>query len=268
MTMHNTPHWKAHADYSKSRFIIRRMDTAGKTRNSEVPVASLPLIGFIYVTHGEVLVECDGNSYLCQPGHVLIIPANCPFAIMYYHDATGYTGAFAPSVLTDSRPLRYMSAPIHQAFWFDEGVFMGELFNMLLESFKKGDDVFIEKALDLLLSRIKSGQATVAPKAVNIFLESVFDTERPIGNIASYAQEAGISENYLSRQIKQYTSRSVGGWIDIARLARAKKLLSRTSLPVIDVAAAVGLEDQSYFARFFKRETGMTPSAFRKVMQG
>ena len=54
--MHNTPHWKAHADYSKSRFIIRQMDTAGKTRNSEVPVASLPLIGFIYVTHGEVLV--------------------------------------------------------------------------------------------------------------------------------------------------------------------------------------------------------------------
>lgn len=92
---------------------------------------------------------------------------------------------------------------------------------MLLESFKKGDDIFIEKALDLLLSRIKSGQATVAPKAVNIFLESVFDMERPIGNIASYAQEAGISENYLSRQIKHYTGRSVGGWIDIARLTRA-----------------------------------------------
>jgi len=30
----------------------------------------------------------------------------------------------------------------------------------------------------------------------------------------------------------------------------------------------VGLEDQSYFARFFKRETGMTPSGFRKAMQG
>ena len=88
------------------------------------------------------------------------------------------------------------------------------------------------------------------------------------GTLADYARGAGISENYLSRLVKQSTGRSVGAWIDILRIQRAKRLLSSTSLPIIDIAVSVGVEDQSYFSRLFKKETGMTPSAFRKKMQG
>ena len=262
------PHWKPDLDYTSHRFYIRRMNTTNTSKTNEIPVAKLPLIGFIYVTKGEVLVESDGSTFLCQPGHILIIPPQCPFAIRYYNDAAGYTGAFDASALSDSKPLRFLTSPIHQAFWFDEAVFMGELFKMILASFEKGDDVFVQKALDLFLSRIKSGQPPVIPQAVNLFLESVFDPKRAIGSITGYAQAAGISENYLSRLVKQSTARSVGAWIDIARLVKAKRLLAETSMPIIDVASAVGLDDQSYFARFFKRETGQTPSEFRKAMQG
>ncbi len=266
--MPNPPHWKPDLDYSSCRFFIRRMDTSSHIKTDEVPMARLPLTGFIFVTDGQVLVEADGNSYLCQPGHVLIIPAQCPFAIRYYHDAAGYSGAFDTSTLSDSQPLRFLTSPVHQAFWFDEAVFMGELFKMILASFEKGDNLFVEKALDLFLSRIKSGQSQVIPQSVNVFLESLFDPQRAIGNITGYAQAAGISENYLSRQVKQSTGRSVGAWIDIARVVRAKRLLAGTSMPIIDIASAVGLDDQSYFARFFKRETGQTPTGFRKAMQG
>lgn len=262
------PHWKPDIDYSFCRFFIRRMDTSSHNKTDEVPMARLPLTGFIFVTKGEVLVEADGSSYLCQPGHTLIIPAQCPFAIRYFNDAAGYTGAFDTSAFSDPKPLRFITKPVHQAFWFDEAVFMGELFKMILTSFEKGDDLFVEKALDLFLSRIKSGKQPVMPQAVNLFLESLFDPQRAIGNITGYAQAAGISENYLSRQVKQSTGRSVGAWIDLSRLVRAKKLLAGTSMPIIDVASAVGLDDQSYFARFFKRETGQTPSGFRKSMQG
>ena len=266
--MQTKPHWKPDIDYLSCRFFIRRMDASHQVKTAEIPVARLPLIGFIYVTSGEVLVEADGNPYLCQPGHVLIIPAQCPFSICYYHDAAGYTGGFNASALTDARALRFITAPLHQAFWFDEGVFMCELFNMLLISFEKNDQIFIEKGLDLFLSRIKSGQPPVIPDTVNRFLESVFNPDNDIRTLSSYAIQAGISENYLSRQIKQHTGRSVGAWIDIVRTIRAKKLLTDSSVPIIDVATAVGLDDQSYFARFFKRQTGMTPSEFRKAMQG
>ena len=262
------PHWSLDADYSSCPFFIRRMDTVGYFKPSEAPVARLPLVGFIYVTSGEVLVDIDSTSYLCQPGQILLIPQQHPFAVRYYRDAIGYTGGFAAAGLADSKPLRYLSTPLHQGFWFDEGTFMAELLNMLANSFEKGDSVFVEKGLDLLLSRLKPNLPATIPAAVSSFLESVFNPDRLPGTIASYAKEAAISENYLSRLVKQSTGRSVGAWIDIVRIQRAKRLLSSTDLSIIDIAASVGVEDQSYFSRLFKKETGITPSAFRKKMQG
>jgi len=265
--MQAKPHWISDTDCSSGSFFIHRMESVTPARTNDIPQATIPLIGFIYVTRGEVLVEADGNPFLCQPGHALIIPENCPFSVRYYREATGYTGAFSTSLLTDTKPLRFLTKPVHQAFWFDEGVFMGELFNMMMTSFDKGDDVFIEKALDLFLSRIKSGNSVALPDSVSLFLESVFDNNRPTGTLETYAQAAGISKNHLSRQVKQFTGRSVGDWIDSVRIVKAKRLLAGTSAPIIDVAAAVGIDDQSYFARFFKSKTGQTPTEFRKAMQ-
>lgn len=266
--MSQQPHWDPEADFSSVPFFIRRMDTSGYVKASEVPEARLPLISFIFVASGEVLVEVDRTPFLCQPGQILLIPQQSSFAIRYYRNAVGYSGGFAPSILPDVKALRFLTEPLHQGFWFDEGAFVSELFNMLASSFEKGDRVFVEKGLDLLLTRIKPGQDSSFPAAVSQFLEAVFNPGRLPGTIASYSAEIGISENYLSRLIKKSTGRSVGAWIDIVRIQRAKRLLSETRLPVIDVAAAVGIEDQSYFSRLFKKETGMTPSAFRKKMQG
>lgn len=266
--MHPLAPWNPEADFSRTPFFIRRMDTAGFLKPSETPQARLPLIGFMYIVSGEVLLEADDTPFLCQAGQILLIPQNCPFSIRYYRDAVGYTGGFAPSLLSDTKPLRYLSAPLHQGFWFDEAAFMGMLFNMLTVSFEKGDRVFVEKGLDLLLSRIKPEHTAAVPPVVSRFLESVFQADKRPGSIASYATECCISENYLSRLVKQSTGRSVGAWIDIVRIQRAKRLLAETHQSIIDIAAAVGIEDQSYFSRLFKKETGLTPSAFRKKMQG
>ena len=255
-------------DFSNTSFFIKKMDTSGYVEPAEATMTRLPLIGFVYVTAGEVLMDVDGKPFLCQPGQILLIPQQCPYIVRYYSDVIGFMGGFAPSVLADTRPLRFLTAPLHQGFWFDEGAFVGMLFNMMAVSSKKGDRAFIEKGLDLLLSRIRPEHSAVLHPAVNRFLESVFDPGRLPGSIASYAEESCISENYLSRLVKGATGRSVGSWIDIVRIQRAKHLLASTSLPVIDIAASVGLEDQSYFSRIFRKGTGMTPSAFRKKMQG
>lgn len=242
------------------------MDTTAYVKPAEVPEDRLPLIGFMYVVSGEVLVEIDRVPYLCQPGQILLIPQQCPFSIRYYRNAVGYTGGFVPSILSDTKPLRYLSSPVHQGFRFDEGAFMGELFNMLANAFEKGDRVFIEEGLDLLLSRIKPVRKSVFPGAVSQFLELAFNPAQMPASISYYASQIGISGNYLSRLVKKSTGRSVGDWIDIVRIQRAKRLLSETRLSIIDIAAEIGLEDQSYFSRLFKKETGMTPSAFRKQM--
>lgn len=238
------------------------MDTTGFIKPDRVPMAILPMVGFIYLLEGEVLAEVDTRTYLCSAGHLLLIPEKHPFAIRHYCDAVGYTGGFSPTHL----PL--LNEAYQQAFWFDEASFAGELFNMLQLSFEQGDTLFIEKGIELLLSRIKPVEKSTLPPRVQAFLERVF-SEGPIsGSLDSYASFIGVSTNYLSRLAKQSTGRSPGAWIDIARIGKAKELLSGTSDSIIDIATAIGLEDQSYFSRFFRKQTGMMPSEYRKKMQG
>ncbi|MCR5841402.1 MAG: AraC family transcriptional regulator [Bacteroidales bacterium] len=264
------PHWHPDADFANVSFFIRRMNTSGFIKPDKVPRAVLPGLCFIYLTGGEILVEVDSRPYLCSAGHLLLIPDKLPFAVLHYSDAVGFTGLVSPHFLARSGGgvLSLLMAPHQQAFWFDEAGFVGELFNMLQLSFERGDTSFIEKGVDILLSRIKPLGKSVLPAQVQAFFELVFSPGAIDGSLKFYAGSLGISTNYLSRLVRQTTGRSPGDWIDIARIGRAKELLSGSQDPVIDIAASIGLEDQSYFSRFFRRHTGMTPSEYRKRMQG
>ena len=179
----------------KGPFFIRRMDSGGAVKAGDGPRESLPMVGFIYLTSGEILVEVDGRTFLCGPGHLMLIPENRPFAILHYSDAEGYKGGF--------RYLQFLGEPLQQAFWFDEGVFMGELFNMLLSSFQRGDDVFVEKGLDLFLSRIKSGKSPAA-EATYELLEDVREEKPKVYDFMDATSNVTKSMKDLQQQMKIY----------------------------------------------------------------
>ena len=44
----------------------------------------------------------------------------------------------------------------------------------------------------------------------------------------------------------------------------AKRLLAHTDLPITDLAETLGFEETTNFTKFFKRETGCTPTEFRR----
>ena len=81
-TQQTRPHWSKEADYSRVPFFIRRMNTRGRITVAEVPSASLPLVGFLYLTEGEVLAEVDGIQFLCESGHLLLIPEGHPLGVL------------------------------------------------------------------------------------------------------------------------------------------------------------------------------------------
>ncbi|NIZ14546.1 helix-turn-helix domain-containing protein, partial [Phaeobacter sp. HF9A] len=51
------------------------------------------------------------------------------------------------------------------------------------------------------------------------------------------------------------------------QLHAARSLLIRTSLPMRDIADALGFGSAAYFTRFITQHTGETPSALRKMAQ-
>ena len=83
-----------------------------------------------------------------------------------------------------------------------------------------------------------------------------------------YANELGISSGYLNEICNDVSSHSAKDIIDSTVMARLKFELSYTSKSVQELADEYNFPSQSYFSRYFKRMTGLTPSEFRKKRCG
>ena len=82
-------------------------------------------------------------------------------------------------------------------------------------------------------------------------------------SLPSLAREVGLHPVYLSRAFRRLTGKSVTEHVAAARIGFAASQLEESSLSLADIALEAGYADQSHFTRTFRRETGMTPSAFR-----
>lgn len=78
------------------------------------------------------------------------------------------------------------------------------------------------------------------------------------------ARRVGFSTYYFSRLFKQKFDKSFIEYLTQMRLQNAKQLLSTPGVSVKNVCYSVGYSEPNYFARVFKRETGMSPSKFQK----
>lgn len=88
-------------------------------------------------------------------------------------------------------------------------------------------------------------------------------------SIEGMAESLGYSRAYLSRIFKQKTGMSPVSFLLKLRLDRAKLMLrERPELTVEQVAASVGLQDALYFSKQFRRQHGLSPTAYRKEMIG
>lgn len=86
-------------------------------------------------------------------------------------------------------------------------------------------------------------------------------------NLDYYAQALHISTKHLEKVVSQYFNQSPGMMIKNVILCEAKSLLFQTPLTVAEIAYQLRFEDPSYFNKFFKRYTGLTPIAYRKKHQ-
>jgi len=83
----------------------------------------------------------------------------------------------------------------------------------------------------------------------------------PTVPLLDVVKRSGYNRDHLNRLVKKETGLTLGQLRTQRRLSKAKALLSE-GLQVGHVAAVIGLPDQSYFARWFRRQTGRPPSGW------
>lgn len=98
------------------------------------------------------------------------------------------------------------------------------------------------------------------PAFVRRFDRLLSQSESPLPEIALLARQMGYQMDYLNRIFKQATGQTLREYRDATLLRKAVRLLREKPL-VKDVCEELGFLDQNYFARWFKKQTGLQPSA-------
>jgi AraC-like DNA-binding protein len=109
-----------------------------------------------------------------------------------------------------------------------------------------------------------AGAMATDPLIAAVFaeIEEHFRGALPLERVA---RSVGRSGAQLSELVRERTGRTVVQWIIERRLAEARRLLSETDAPLLDVADHVGYADVTHFARQFKRAYRLTPGAWRRA---
>lgn len=96
------------------------------------------------------------------------------------------------------------------------------------------------------------------------FIQAVQKNYMQERSIIYYADLLCISPKYLSQVIKSVTGRLAGEWISEYVILEAKALLKSNKYTVQQVCDMLNFANQSFFGKYFKRKTGMSPRAYMK----
>jgi len=99
------------------------------------------------------------------------------------------------------------------------------------------------------------------PAFVRRFERLLNQSESPLPEVAALANSMGYQADYLNRIFKQATGQTLREYRDALLLQKAVRLL-RKKKRVKDVCETLGFLDQNYFARWFKKQTGLQPSTY------
>lgn len=135
--------------------------------------------------------------------------------------------------------------------------------------------LFVEQATDLLVTQLVRGHSNfgaIEPPAphrglaqwqvrkVTGYMREHLD--EPIG-LDELAGLVNLSRFHFCTAFRQATGKTPHQFLIGLRIERAQQLLALPTLPITEIALAVGYETPSSFAASFRKMTGMTPGAFR-----
>lgn len=117
----------------------------------------------------------------------------------------------------------------------------------------------VETFSECMFNYIPSKNSELIKRAM-IYISQHFNEPITLEDVSSFVH---LHPSYFSSMFRQSTGSSFKEYLNMVRIEEGKRLLANTDFPIIDIAVAIGFEDQSYFSKVFKKHTGMTPKQFR-----
>ena len=93
-----------------------------------------------------------------------------------------------------------------------------------------------------------------------LLVEESFSKERSVNY---YAEKLNITPKHLSAVAKETSGHTAGEWIDSYVILEAKMLLQNSEMSIQEISSRLNFANQSFFGKYFKHHTGVSPKAFR-----
>lgn len=166
--------------------------------------------------------------------------------------------AYFVSVLHDTKKVIYNHG-ISEQYPFDilyEGINEAESIQFL--------QLELEKIFKTLIDWVREHHISRYHHKVSAMLDYIDDHIGEKLTLEMIASASGLSVTHASRLFKSEVGRSVIEYVNERKMARAEELMHDRTRKIKDVAAMVGISDQLYFNKVFKKYYQMSPREYRK----
>jgi AraC-like DNA-binding protein len=238
----------------------------------------------VLVTHGRCVHSIDFEPIPCAAGSLIAVR---PSQAQRFDPRRGWRGqvlVFRPEFLLPARAradreptVRPIELPAHLRLDADELATTTARLEQLRADSTLGAAAsllapMLRHQLHALLLRLAIAQGRQASAAspatpgrlrferLRALVETRFAGWHGVG---PYADALGCTEKTLTRACLEATGLAAKAFIAARINLEGKRLLAHTALPVGSIADRLGFEDTTHFVKFFRREVGETPGAFR-----
>jgi AraC-like DNA-binding protein len=241
----------------------------------------------LYLSCGSGYHIIDSNKYKIKPPCVFFLSPGQTHNLELSHDIDGYIFLFTAEfyLINQKNKNRLLEFP----FFFsvdqenpplylpneDDNNFLKNLFYRACNEIDRDEipsEEVIRSLLDLVLltcnqlypdeyKKVQKGKGHILVKN---FLRLIEENYQNNLRVNDYAEKLAITSNHLTQLVKQITGKTSVELIREKILVEVKRLLLHTNYTVSEIAVLLNFPDQSYFTKFFKKQTGITPLQYRK----
>ena len=208
----------------------------------------------------------DNNvHYRVEPGQVMFSPPCQNRELLFTSDDTQH--GYPRLLITFTMP--------HDAYYLPDCLLLDispkaeEILSALLDAYREERNADLAIQLFFLLRELSRHRAEVQPVRYSpVVLAALRYINNHTGrntSLAKMAAEAKTSVSNLRLLFKKELGRAPGQFVAMHRLKVAQYNLAMTSMRVDEVAQICGFQSVYAFSHFFKKHTGMSPLAWRKV---
>ena len=232
------------------------------------------------VLKGHGKARLDSVWYEIAAPCLVVIPERAVHEFKWNESSDGYVLSIRTSLIASlAQRMDQLSSAFAETAIIDtsaSGDFLRELFAAIDRETEK-QRLFMDAALDALVRVLaiwltRNAEPPISPaqlpgragKHLAKFSKLVDEHHKSHWSVADYASAIGITPAHLNTICQELSGKSTLEIIHARLVLAAQRELAYTERNIAGVADHLGFVDPSYFTRFFKRETGMTPGEYRR----